>query len=153
LNRVCSIFSQILQLISRSAFAEAVEKHKAERHARVQQLGPVRGYAVLPVERNQILARGGGRLGGERRQTAAFRVALLPLARKTLSHSEISIGWVCCADPVHCSLDLADLLRCPCLDSQRLLAALFDFCPSSLHQLGHSLPCSRRKSPSRFRRC
>jgi hypothetical protein len=34
LNRVCSIFSQILQLISRSAFAEAVEKHKAERHAR-----------------------------------------------------------------------------------------------------------------------
>ena len=34
MNRVCSIFSQILQLISRSAFAEAVEKHKAERHAR-----------------------------------------------------------------------------------------------------------------------
>jgi hypothetical protein len=34
LNRVCSIFSQILQLISRSAFAEAVQQEKAERHAR-----------------------------------------------------------------------------------------------------------------------
>ncbi|HLJ29464.1 MAG TPA: IS4 family transposase [Candidatus Angelobacter sp.] len=34
MNRVCSIFSQILQLISRAAFAEAVHKHKAERHAR-----------------------------------------------------------------------------------------------------------------------
>lgn len=31
---VCSIFSQMLQLISRSGFAAAVEKHKAERHAR-----------------------------------------------------------------------------------------------------------------------
>jgi hypothetical protein len=34
LNRVCSIFSQILQLISRSSFELAVRKHQAERHAR-----------------------------------------------------------------------------------------------------------------------
>jgi len=34
LNKVCSIFSQMLQLISRTAFDAAVGKHKAERHAR-----------------------------------------------------------------------------------------------------------------------
>jgi hypothetical protein len=34
LNKVCSIFSQILQLISRTGFEMAVRKHKAERHAR-----------------------------------------------------------------------------------------------------------------------
>jgi hypothetical protein len=34
LNRVCSIFSQMLGLIHRATFADAVVKHKAERHAR-----------------------------------------------------------------------------------------------------------------------
>jgi hypothetical protein len=34
LSKVCSIFSQMLQLISRTAFDAAVRKHKAERHAR-----------------------------------------------------------------------------------------------------------------------
>jgi DDE family transposase/uncharacterized protein DUF4372 len=34
LSRVCSIFSQILQLISRTGFDTAARKHKAERHAR-----------------------------------------------------------------------------------------------------------------------
>jgi hypothetical protein len=34
LNRVCSIFSQILQLIPRSEFEATVRAHKAERHAR-----------------------------------------------------------------------------------------------------------------------
>jgi DDE family transposase/uncharacterized protein DUF4372 len=34
MNRVCSIFSQMLKLIPRVAFQEAVVKHKAERHAR-----------------------------------------------------------------------------------------------------------------------
>jgi hypothetical protein len=34
LNRVCSIFSQILQLIPRPEFEAAVRKHQAERHAR-----------------------------------------------------------------------------------------------------------------------
>lgn len=34
MNRVCSIFSQMLQLISRTAFAQAVREHQAERHAR-----------------------------------------------------------------------------------------------------------------------
>jgi len=34
LSKVCSIFSQMLQLISRTAFDAAVRKHRAERHAR-----------------------------------------------------------------------------------------------------------------------
>jgi len=34
MNRVCSIFSQILQLIPRWEFQAAVEQHQAERHAR-----------------------------------------------------------------------------------------------------------------------
>ena len=34
MNRVCSIFSQILKLISRGEFQVAVQKHQAERHAR-----------------------------------------------------------------------------------------------------------------------
>src|SRR5205823_3032147 len=34
LTRVCSIFSQLLQLFSRLEFQSAVKKHKAERHAR-----------------------------------------------------------------------------------------------------------------------
>jgi hypothetical protein len=34
LNRVCSIFSQILQLVPRLEFEAAVREHKAERHAR-----------------------------------------------------------------------------------------------------------------------
>lgn len=34
MSRVCSIFSQILQLFSRIEFEQAVAKHKAERHAR-----------------------------------------------------------------------------------------------------------------------
>jgi len=34
LSKVCSIFSQMLQLISRTGFETAVRRHKAERHAR-----------------------------------------------------------------------------------------------------------------------
>jgi hypothetical protein len=34
MNRVCSIFSQILQLFSRNEFGAAVKQHHAERHAR-----------------------------------------------------------------------------------------------------------------------
>ena len=34
MNRVCSIFSQLLQFFPRTEFAQAVQKHKAERHAR-----------------------------------------------------------------------------------------------------------------------
>jgi len=34
MNRVCSIFSQLLQLFPRSEFQRAVKEHKAERHAR-----------------------------------------------------------------------------------------------------------------------
>jgi hypothetical protein len=34
MKRVCSIFSQILQLIPRDSFEGAVRKHQAERHAR-----------------------------------------------------------------------------------------------------------------------
>jgi Domain of unknown function (DUF4372) len=34
MNRVCSIFSQILALIPRLEFEAAVNKHEAKRHAR-----------------------------------------------------------------------------------------------------------------------
>jgi hypothetical protein len=34
LNRVCSIFSQILSLVPHTLFDDAVRKHQAERHAR-----------------------------------------------------------------------------------------------------------------------
>lgn len=34
MNRVCSIFSQVLQLIPRAEFAALVRQHGAERHAR-----------------------------------------------------------------------------------------------------------------------
>ena len=34
MNRVCSIFSQVLKQIPRPVFEDAVKKHKAERHAR-----------------------------------------------------------------------------------------------------------------------
>jgi len=34
MNRVCCIFSQLLQLFSRVEFEAAVQQHKAERHAR-----------------------------------------------------------------------------------------------------------------------
>jgi hypothetical protein len=34
LNRVCSIFAQLLKLFPRAQFQQAVQKHKAERHAR-----------------------------------------------------------------------------------------------------------------------
>jgi hypothetical protein len=34
MNRVCSIFAQILQLFPRDKFQQAVKKHQAERHAR-----------------------------------------------------------------------------------------------------------------------
>jgi hypothetical protein len=34
MNRVCSIFSQLLQLFSRVEFEAAVQQHKGERHAR-----------------------------------------------------------------------------------------------------------------------
>jgi hypothetical protein len=34
LKRVCSIFSQILQLVPRDSFEAAVRKHQTERHSR-----------------------------------------------------------------------------------------------------------------------
>jgi Domain of unknown function (DUF4372) len=34
MNRVCSIFAQILQLFPRLEFEAAVREHRAERHAR-----------------------------------------------------------------------------------------------------------------------
>ncbi len=40
MNRVCSIFAQMLDLFPRGEFEAAVREHKAERHARgFYQLG------------------------------------------------------------------------------------------------------------------
>jgi len=47
MNRVCSIFSQLLQLFSRAEFERAVKDHKAERaRARLCELVPVGSHAV-----------------------------------------------------------------------------------------------------------
>jgi hypothetical protein len=49
-TRVCSIFSQILQLIPRLEFELATRKHNAERQrAWIHLLGSVRGHALLPA--------------------------------------------------------------------------------------------------------
>jgi uncharacterized protein DUF4372 len=42
MTRVCSIFSQILQLIPRPEFESAVRQHKAERH-----VSPCQHYLIL----------------------------------------------------------------------------------------------------------
>jgi len=58
MNRVCSIFSQMLQLIPRTSFHKAVLEHKAERHARgFTCWGQICGHAVLPLGRSAVAPR------------------------------------------------------------------------------------------------
>ena len=57
MNRVCSIFSQLLQLFPRAQFEARVREHKAERHARgfscwsqfVAMLFCHMGHDLLPI--------------------------------------------------------------------------------------------------------
>jgi hypothetical protein len=53
MTRVCSIFSQILQLFPRLEFEFATRKHNAERHARQTSLSF--GEAQHPGDRREIL--------------------------------------------------------------------------------------------------
>jgi len=76
LNRVCSIFSQILQLISRTGFDTAARKHKAERHARgFSSWGQFVAMLFCQLGGAKSLREICGGLGGQRGEAAAFRVA------------------------------------------------------------------------------
>jgi len=58
MNRVCSIFSQLLQLFSRAEFERAVKDHKAERHApRLCELVPVVAMLFCQLGRAHSCAR------------------------------------------------------------------------------------------------
>ena len=54
MNRVCSIFVQILQLISRAGSEAAVRRHRAERTPAASAVGDSRGHAVLPTGGGQV---------------------------------------------------------------------------------------------------
>jgi hypothetical protein len=57
--QVCSVVSQLLQLFSRGAFAEAVKKQALERGCQgLHLLGTVRGHAVLSGGADEVAARG-----------------------------------------------------------------------------------------------
>ncbi len=72
MNRVCSIFSQLLQLFPRLEFEQLVPKHRAERHARgFTCWGQFIAMLFLPIGASPLLARnlrgaGGLRGHGER---------------------------------------------------------------------------------------
>ena len=75
MNRVCSIFSQMLQLISRLEFETAVRKHRAERHARgFSSWGQFVAMLFCQLGHAQVVTqdlRGPGRDG---RKTAALGI-------------------------------------------------------------------------------
>jgi hypothetical protein len=72
MNRVCSIFSQILQLLPRLPFEAKIQEHR-ERHARgFSKLDPDDSHAVLPTGTRAEFARDHWGAGGLRRQAAAF---------------------------------------------------------------------------------
>ncbi|MBC7927918.1 MAG: DUF4372 domain-containing protein, partial [Bryobacteraceae bacterium] len=65
MNRVCSIFSQVLQFIPRAEFAGAVRKHQAERHSR--------GFSYTNGSDAILPTRPGAVLAGDRRWTGCVR--------------------------------------------------------------------------------
>lgn len=101
LNRVCSIFSQLLQLIPRSQFEAAVKEHKAERHARgfdcwtqmVAMLFCQLGHAQSLREITGGLAAAEGRLNhlGVKR----------PPSRSTLAYANEHRPWTLFATAFH----------------------------------------------------
>jgi hypothetical protein len=81
MNRVCSIFSQLLQLFSRLEFEAAVQPHKAERHARgFAGWGQFVAMLFGQLGSGPQLARDLPRISRLRRETQAFRSANSPLA-------------------------------------------------------------------------
>ena len=93
MNRVCSIFAQLLQFIPRLEFAAAVAEHQSERHARgfsswtqfVAMLFCQLGHAQSLREITQGLAASEGRL-------RHLGVARAP-SRSTLAYANQHRGW------------------------------------------------------------
>jgi len=69
MNRVCSIFAQVLRLLPRIEFEQAVQKHRTEEARQgVQLLDATDRHAVLPAGTGQIAAGDRGRSGQFGRQ-------------------------------------------------------------------------------------
>jgi hypothetical protein len=93
LNRVCSIFAQLLQFIPRAQFEAAVAHHHAERHARgfsswtqfVAMLFCQLGHAQSLREITQGLAASEGKLRHLGVDTAP--------SRSTLAYANQHRGW------------------------------------------------------------
>jgi len=93
LNRVCSIFAQLLQFMPRTEFASAVAEHQAERHARgfsswtqfVSMMFCQLGHAQSLREITQGLAASEGKL----RHLGVERAP----SRSTLAYANQHRGW------------------------------------------------------------
>jgi len=93
LNRVCRIFSQILQLFSRQEFECAVRQHRAERHARgFTCLGAIGGHAVLSVRTCAIAAEICGGLAASEAKLEHLGLPSAP-ARSTLAYANEHRPW------------------------------------------------------------
>lgn len=79
-NRVCSIFSQLLQLFPRLEFEQRVRQHRAERHAQASPAGAIHCHAVLSARLGARAARDLRGLGQVRGQAATSRLARGPQA-------------------------------------------------------------------------
>src|SRR3989442_14948265 len=79
MNKVCSIFSQVLKLFSRGDFEKAVKEHKAERHARgFTSWGQFMAMLFCQLGRAHSLREICGGLGGGGRQLKHFGGAGAP---------------------------------------------------------------------------
>jgi hypothetical protein len=93
MKRVCSIFSQILQLISRDRFEAAVEKHQAEGHARgVSSWGQMVGMLFCQLGQAKSLRE---IVGGLQASEGKLRHLGLPdaPARSTLAYANGHRPW------------------------------------------------------------
>jgi len=115
MNRVCSIFAQVLQFIPRLEFAAAVRKHQAERHAR--------GFSCW----TQLVAMLFCQLG--RAQSLREIVGGLAACQGKLQHLGVE------AAPKRSTLAYANQHR-PWELFQSIFAALYQRCAAEAHQRG-----------------
>jgi hypothetical protein len=93
MNRVCSIFAQVLQLIPRGEFEAAVRKHRAERHARgFSCWTQLVAMLFCQLGRAQSLREIVGGLAGCEGKLQHLGVASAP-ARSTLAYANQHRPW------------------------------------------------------------
>ena len=92
MDRVCSIFSQILQLFSRWEFESAVRKHKAERHARLFCWGQFVAMLFCQLGRAQSLREISGGLAASEGKLKPLGLPAAP-ARSTLAYANEHRPW------------------------------------------------------------